>query len=86
MGPVLVLCGSVAFVIAGWRSYALAREAIAPFTRDGDPTRTAIESVQPLPQRPRVRLFARLAILAVGWLFVGLYGAYLVVYGQELAR
>jgi len=86
MGAVLILCGIVAVAIAGWRSYALAREALAPFIHDGDPTRTAIERSQPLPMRPRVRGFVRSVILSVGWLIVGLYGLYFLAVGRELAR
>ncbi len=86
MGIVLEACGAVAAVIGGWRSYAMAREALAPLAHDGDPTRSAIEAAQPLRLRPRVRLFARRVILSVGWLLVAFYGLYLVVSGQELGR
>jgi hypothetical protein len=86
MGILVVACGAMAVVIGGWRSYAMAREALAPLAHDGDPTRTAIEAAQPLSMRPRVRLFARRVALSIGWLIVSFYGLYLVVAGQELAR
>ena len=86
MSIVIEACGAVAAVIGGWRSYVMAREALVPLARDGDPTRRAIEAVQPLPMRPRVRLFARRLVLSIGWLIVGSYGLYLVVAGHELPR
>ena len=84
MGIVLEICGATAALIGGWRSYAMAREALAPLVHDGDPTRSAIEASRPFPMRPRVRLFARRVILSVGWLFVAFYGLYLVVSAQEV--
>jgi hypothetical protein len=84
MGFLVEVCGATAVVIGGWRSYAMAREALAPLAHDGDPTRTAIEAAQPLPMRPRVRLFIRRIVLAIGWLIVSFYGLYLVVAGGEL--
>lgn len=86
MSIVLQACGLVAVVLAGWRSYATARDAVLPLAHDGDPTRTAIESARPLPLRPRVRRFARHATLALGWLLVCFYGLYLFAAGQEIAR
>jgi hypothetical protein len=88
MGTLIALCGLTAVLIGGWRSYALAREAVAPLAHasEGDPTRTSIESARPVPMRPRVRRFVRAVILSVGWLVVSFYGLYLVVAGGELAR
>ena len=68
---------------ASLRGYALARRALEPFAHEGDPTRTAIEALRPLPFRPRVRTFAQRVLLAVGWLLVALYGLYMVARGQE---
>ncbi len=85
MSAIVVVCGLVTVVLGGWRSYVLAREALAPMAHDGDPTRRAIEAVQPLRMRPRVRLFVRRVILSVGWLIVAFYGLYLVVAGGEIA-
>jgi hypothetical protein len=86
MGFLVEVCGATAVVIGGWRSYVMARAALAPLVHDGDPTRSAIEAAQPLPMRPRVRLFARRVALSIAWLIVSFYGLYLVVAGQELAR
>ena len=88
MSAIIVLCGLTVVVIAGWRSYALVREALMPFARatEGDPTRREIEASQPLPMRPRVRRFARCVALSVGWLVVSFYGLYLVVAGGEVGR
>ena len=79
---VLELTGTVATVVGAWRSYAMAREAVAPFAHEGDPTRTAIEAAQPIPMRPRVRLFARRVSMSIAWLVVALYGLYLVATGM----
>jgi len=84
VGFVLEVCGGMAIVIGGWRSYAVAREALAPLAHDGDPTRTEIEAARPLVERPRVRLFARRAAVSLGWLAVAFYGLYLVVRGQAV--
>ncbi len=88
MGGVIVVCGLIVVAVAGWRSYALAREALLPLAHasETDPTRRAIEAQQPLPMRPRVRRFARCVALSVAWLVVSFYGLYLVVAGGEVAR
>jgi hypothetical protein len=83
-GWTLEACGAVALVLGGWRSYALAREAIAPLADDGDPTRTALEATRPLLSRSRVRTFARRVGCSVGWLVVAMYGLYLLLHGQAL--
>jgi hypothetical protein len=88
VSTVIVLCGLTVVVVAGWRSYALAREALAPLAHpvEGDPTRREIEASQPLPMRPRVRRFARSVLLSFGWLVVCFYGLYLMVAGGEVGR
>lgn len=86
LGFVLEVCGGMAVVIGGWRSYAVGREALAPLVHDGDPTRTEIESARPFPMRPRIRLFARRLVVSLGWLVVAFYGLYLVVAGQAGPR
>jgi hypothetical protein len=84
VGFVLEVCGGMALVIGGWRSYVVAREALAPLAHDGDPTRTEIEAARPFPMRPRVRLFAKRVAVSLGWLAVAFYGLYLVVHGQAV--
>jgi len=81
-GLVLDICGAVAMVIGGWRSYAVAREALRPLAQEGDPTRTAIEGTRPFPLRPRVQAFARRAGVSIGWLAIAFYGLYLLARGQ----
>jgi hypothetical protein len=79
---VLQLCGVIAVVIAASRSYVATREAVGPLVHDGDPTRTAIEATRRITDRPRVRLFARRLVVAVGWLAVAMYGLFLIVESQ----
>ncbi len=79
---VLELTGGFAAIVGAWRSYAVAREAIAPFVHEGDPTRTAIEATRPIPMRPRVRLFARRVSTSLVWLLVAFYGLYLLATGM----
>lgn len=81
MGAVLVACGIVAVLLAGWASYGNARAAIAAYLHEGDPTRAVIEAARPIAARSRVRAFARHATLAVGWLIVALYGLWLAAEG-----
>ncbi len=83
MAALLVLCGLTATAIGSWRSYALAREALAPLVHDGDPTRTAIEATRPLPARPRVRRFAGRVAMSVGWLAIAMYGLFLIANAAE---
>jgi hypothetical protein len=78
MGLLLALCGLTAVAIGGWRSYAVAREAVAPLVHPGDQTRSRVEATQPLPLRPRAGLFARRVAFSVGWLLVAMYGLFLV--------
>jgi hypothetical protein len=84
MQLLLETCGIVAVVIGGWRSYAMAREALGPVAHQGDPTRTALEAGRPILERTRVRLFLRRLAVSLGWLLVAGYGLYLVAVGQEL--
>ena len=51
MGAVLVACGIVAVLLAGWASYGNARVAIAACLHEGDPTRAAIEAARPITAR-----------------------------------
>jgi hypothetical protein len=81
-GLVLEICGAVAIVMGGWRSYAVAREALGPLAHEGDPTRTEIEASRPFPLRPRVRAFARRVAVSIGWLAIAFYGLYLLARGQ----
>jgi hypothetical protein len=82
MGVVLIVCGSVAVAVGVSRGYAVAREAVAPFAHEGDPTRTAIEATRPVFDRPRVRSFVRRLAVSVGWLIVAMYGLGLITVGQ----
>jgi hypothetical protein len=68
MGAVLVACGAAALMIGAWRSYALAREALAPLVHDGEPMRSAVEELTPVHRRSRVRHFARRVVLSTVWL------------------
>ncbi len=83
IGPLLVACGVTLTALGAWRSYAVAREAIAPLVHEGDPTRHAIEAHRPLPLRPRVQLAARRVAISLGWLLLAFYGLYLVTGGQR---
>ena len=84
MQLLLETCGFVAVVIGGWRSYAMAREALGPVAHQGDPTRTALEAGRPILERTRVRMFLRRLAVSLAWLLVAGYGLYLVAVGQEL--
>ena len=81
MGALLVACGIVAALLAGWASYGNARAALAVYLHEGDPTRAAIEAARPIAARSRVRAFARHVTLVVGWLVVTLYGLWLAAEG-----
>jgi hypothetical protein len=81
-GLVLDICGAVAIVMGGWRSYVVAREALGPLAHEGDPTRAAIEATRPFPLRPRVRAFAQRVAVSTGWLAIAFYGLYLLARGQ----
>lgn len=82
MGIVLIGSGLLAAAIGGWRGYVAARAALAPLVHDGEPTRTAVEASRPLLARPRVRLFAQRLVAAIAWLFVALYGLFMVSVGS----
>ena len=85
MGPVLLISGLVATVVATWRGYANARDALAPLAHPGEPTRTALEATQPRLERARVRRAARSLVVSIGWLGVAMYGL-LMIATAEVAR
>jgi hypothetical protein len=85
MSLVLLACGAAAIAIGLWRGYVAARGALAPLAHDGDPTRAAIESSRPWTDRPRVRAFARNALVSIGWITVAMYGLFLVSASQAAA-
>ena len=85
MEAVLLGCGLAAAAIGTWRGYANARAVVAPLVHPGEPTRTAVEATQPLPERARVRRAARNLVAAVGWLVLAMYGLFLVA-SAEAAR
>ena len=78
MGILLFCCGFTALAIGGWRSYAVAREALGPLVHEGDPTRSALEAARPVHARYRVRLFLRRLVASLAWLVLAFYGLYLV--------
>jgi hypothetical protein len=82
---VAVACGTAATAVAAAATLGHLRSAIRPLRQDGEPTRAAIEAARPLVARTRVRLVARHAILAAGWLAVAGYGLGLAAAGA-LAR
>jgi hypothetical protein len=79
MSSVLTICGLVLLLVGTWRGYGAARIALAPFLHGGEPTRTAVEATKPLTERARVLLAVRRTGLATAWLFVALYGLFLLV-------
>lgn len=81
IGAILLLSGAFAIVYGSWRGYVAARSALMPFVREGDETRTLVESAQPVRTRARVRLAVRNAGLAMIWLGVAMYGVYLATVG-----
>lgn len=81
---VLGACGLVLTLIGLVRSYAVARQAIAPLIHQGDPTRAAIEAMRPLPLRPKFRTALVRAVTSMGWLALSLYGLYFVVRAATL--
>ena len=85
MGLVLVICGLAATTIGTWRGYANARLVVAPLVHPGEPTRTAVEATQPVPERARVRRAARNLVAAFAWLMLAMYGLFLVA-SAEAAR
>ncbi len=74
----LVICGLGALAIGAMQGYVLAREAVAPLGRQGEPTRAAVEAGRPLFERERVRRFLRCSALSVMWLVIAMYGLLLV--------
>jgi hypothetical protein len=73
----LLACGLVLATYATWRSYVAARAALGPLTHAGEPTRIALEAVQPLHERARLRFIAGRVALALGWLLLAMYGLFL---------
>ncbi len=84
IGAILLLSGAFAIVYGSWRGYVAARSALMPFVREGDETRTLVESAQPVRARARVRLAVRSAGLAMIWLGVAMYGLYLATVGMSV--
>ena len=81
---ILFACGVVLAAVGLIRSYAVARQVIAPLVHQGDPTRAAIEALRPLPLRPKVRTAVVRALVSMAWLVVSLYGLYFVVRALSL--
>ena len=84
LGAILTASGLVLAGVGIWRSYLAARQVMAPLAHRGDPTRSRIESLRPLPLRPKVRTAAARTLISMGWLAIALYGLYLVVRGQAV--
>jgi hypothetical protein len=76
-----VVCGVAATAVAGAAAAGHLRGALRPLREDGDPTRAAIEATRPFADRTRVRLVARHALMAAGWLLVACYGLALAMAG-----
>ncbi len=85
MTGVVLLCSGLFLVAWGsWRGYAAARSALVPLVREGDPTRSLVDSTRPIHARARVRLAVRHVGLALIWLGVAMYGMYLAAVGVEV--
>jgi hypothetical protein len=84
MGPVLLISGIVATAFGTWRGYRHARDVIAPLAHPGEPTRTAVETTQPLVQRARVRRAVRSLGASLAWLAVAMYGLFLASTGMAV--
>jgi hypothetical protein len=81
LAVVAIVSGVAAAAVAVAASYGHLRGAVRPLLEDGEPTRAAIEATRPFVARPRIRLVARHAIMALGWLMVALYGLGLAAAG-----
>lgn len=81
VGAILLLCGLVAVSFGGWRGYRAASAALVRLLREGDETRSRIDATRPVHERARVRVAARHVALALMWIAVALYGAYLLATG-----
>jgi hypothetical protein len=81
-----LVAGLAVAAYGAWRSYAATRSALLPLVREGDPTRTLIESTRPVYSRGRVRTAARNVGLALGWLIVAMYGLFLATAGEVVRR
>jgi hypothetical protein len=86
VAAILLLSGFVAVTYGSWRGYSAARSALIPLRRDGDETRTRIESARPVHHRPRVRFAARHVVFALVWIVVAMYGVFLLTAGAEVLR
>ncbi len=85
MTGVVLLCSGLFLVAWGsWRGYVAARSALLPLVREGDPTRTLVNSTRPLHARTRVRLAVRSVGFALIWLGIAMYGMYLATVGAGL--
>jgi hypothetical protein len=82
---VVIVSGLFAMAYGSWRGFVAARSALVPLLRDGDPTRTLIESGRPIHARVRVRLALRQVAVAFAWLTVAMYGMYLATAGAAMA-
>ncbi len=85
LSAVLVATGLFLTVYGSLRGYATARAVLMPLGRDGEPTRTLVDSTRPVLARTRVRGAARNLGLALAWLAVAMSGLYLATVGLEPA-
>ncbi len=81
LSAVLVATGLFLAIYGSLRGCAAARLALLPLGREGEPTRTLVESTRPLHARTRVRGAARRLGLAFAWLAIAMYGLYLATVG-----
>lgn len=86
IGGILLLCGGLLAGVGTWRGYVAARSALGPIAHraDGDPTRAAVEAVQPRVARARARAAVVSVVRAVAWLGLALYGLFLASTGAGL--
>ena len=82
---VLLACGALLATHGSWRGCRAARAALGPLMHEGEPTRTALEAVQPLRARPRVRFVVGRVAAAVGWLVLAMYGLFLAAWSGAAA-
>jgi hypothetical protein len=85
MAILLTVCGLIAAIVGSWSGYASARTALGPIVHDGDQTRTAVETDQPIYRRSRFRLVVHRVLASLGWLVVAGYGLFLAAVGSSLA-
>jgi len=83
MAAFLLLASGTVLVVVGFvRGYAAARLALSPLIHEGEPTRSVVEALQPLPMRPRFRRMAGRVAQSIAWLSVALYGLFLISAAQ----